>query len=189
MAQAGRREDELAKRYFKDVFRFFRGRGFQHQDAADLTQETFIRIFKHMGELRDEAAITAWIRRIAVNVWKNELRFRHAARRAGAEVPVDAADAKAAGAIEGELAEKGPRAPDALAELLDSEKAAVMQRCLGDLPPRMRQCLLMHTDEGRKYREVADQLGLSIESVKSHIHQARARLTACVERTLGRGWR
>jgi RNA polymerase sigma-70 factor, ECF subfamily len=189
MARAGRREDELAKRYYESVFRFFKGRGFHRQDAADLTQETFIRVFKHVGELRDEAAIATWIRRIAVNVWKNELRFRHAARRAGAEVPVDAADAMAAGTLERELAEKGPRSPDALVELLDSEKAAVMHRCLGGLPPRMRQCLLMHIDEGHKYREVADQLGLSIESVKSHIHQARARLTACVERTLGRGWR
>ena len=174
-------------RYHPRVRRFFKRRGFSDEDADDLTQETFFRVFKHMGGLRNPDAVEPWILSIAASVHKNELRFRHAARRAGKNVSLDAFEGPAADVIAEELMENSPHAPSQLEAALSAEKLEATNRCLDELAPRMRICLLMHVAEGRRYQEVADLLRLSIQSVKSHIHEARRRLQDCLDRRLAGG--
>jgi RNA polymerase sigma-70 factor (ECF subfamily) len=178
---------EIFDRYYGPVRRFFKSRGFSPEDADDLTQDTFSRVFKHMGELRSHAAVEAWILSIAANTRKNELRFRKAARRFGRNVSLDASLESAPDAAEKELVDNSPPVPSQLDAALSSEKLDATNSCLDELPPRMRTCLLMHVAEDRRYQEIADLLRLSIQSVKSHIHQARQRLQECLGRKLAGG--
>lgn len=178
---------EIFERYYGRVRAFFRSRGFGDEDAADLTQDTFFRVFKHMDELRSQAAVEGWILSIADNLRKNELRFRQAGRRFGTNVSLDASLESAPAATEKALVDSSPPVPSQLDAALSSEKLDATNRCLDELPPRMRTCLLMHVAEERRYQEIADLLRLSIQSVKSHIHQARQRLQDCLGRRLAGG--
>jgi RNA polymerase sigma-70 factor, ECF subfamily len=182
-----RRASELFERHYRSVYRYFRRGGYSDQDARDLTQETFIRVFQHMEQLREDAAAVAWLFKIASHVRDNDRRFRRAARRAGIDVPVDAAPAGARDVLEAEILERHQPSTDALTALLHDEQIAITRQCLGELPPRMRHCLLRYADDHRRYKEIAEELGITIDGVKSHIHQARARLKACRERLLPGG--
>jgi RNA polymerase sigma-70 factor, ECF subfamily len=184
---ASKVQREIFARYYGRVRRFFRRRGFCDEDCQDLTQETLLRVFQHMDELRDEASAEAWILHIAANVWKNELRFRKASKRAGTNISVEASLEGAPDAFEATLLDKRPPVPGALDAAVAAEKHEAIHQCLGKLPPRMRICLLKYADKQLQYQEIADDLRLSIQSVKSHIHQARKRLRDCVERALAGG--
>src|SRR5262245_30220625 len=72
---------QVFKAYYGRVYGFFKSRDFADDEALDLTQETFFRVFQNMGNLRSQASLDSWILRIAANVWKNEIRYRHAGRR------------------------------------------------------------------------------------------------------------
>jgi RNA polymerase sigma-70 factor (ECF subfamily) len=175
---------EIFDQYHGLVRSFFRNRGFSDEETSDLTQEALLRVFKNMDKLRSPAARGAWVLRIASNIYKNELRYRKAGKRAGQEVPLDATPEGMASrdvvTIQGGA---GARTP--LDDTLLAERLQAVAACIGKLPPRMRQCLLFYADQERKYQEIADLLHISIESVKAHIHQARLRLRECMARKLG----
>jgi RNA polymerase sigma-70 factor (ECF subfamily) len=181
------REREIFVRYYHPVHRFFMGRGFSHEDAEDLTQDTFARVFKHMGQLENQDVVELWIFSIAANIWKNELRFLQAAKRHAKMVSLDTALQSAPDAIESDLVKNSPDVPNPLDAVLDAERLGATNRCLDELAPRMRSCLLLHVAAGLHYREVAELLQISIHSVGSHIHQAREHLKSCLGRRLDGG--
>lgn len=166
--------EQLFQRYYRPVYAFFARRGFPPADCEDLTHEAFLRVYRSWGALRREDALEAWILRIAANVWKNELRRRAAGKREGTEVELHEDQVAAGGAGAG--AGAGWRR-DPFAALSSSEEVARIEAALARLPPRMRRCILLRAQD-MKYREIADLLRLSIETVKSQIHQARQRLLA-----------
>ncbi|RPH56467.1 RNA polymerase sigma factor [bacterium] len=167
------------------VHRFFKSRGFGEDEALDLTQETFVRVFQSMDELRSRASLDSWILKIAANVWKNEIRFKKAGKRDAREVSLDGGGTEGEGAEVADFARED--APGPLEELLTAERQGALDKCLDALPPRMRRCLVLHVYQERKYQEIADLLEISIQSVKSHIHQAKEKLGECVARRLAGG--
>jgi RNA polymerase sigma-70 factor (ECF subfamily) len=171
--------------YHGRVFRFFKSRRFQDDEAADLTQETFLRVLQNMHHLRSQAALDSWILRIAANLWKNEIRYRKTAKRDAEEVAFEDPE------VQGDAVERAALAmrdePSPLDKTLLAERLAATGQCVDALPPGMRRCLVLYVYQNWKYQEIADILKLSIQSVKSHIHQARQRVTACVARKLAGG--
>lgn len=178
-------DDELRRRferYFGPVYYFFLNRGLPREEARDLTQETFLRVYQSMSGFRGEASFETWMFQIATNLWRNHVRSRHAEKRSAQEVSLEAA------AEEGrQLPLDRPlpgRAPQAgpLDGLLAGEQRAVLRQALAELPPKMRRCVLLRIDQDLKYREIAELLRVSIETVKSQLSQARDRLEAEVGR-------
>ena len=182
-AETDRRE--VFYRYQGRLRRFFRSRGFSEDESLDLTQESLFRVFKEMRGVRSRSSLEAWILRVAVNVWKNEIRHRRAVKRDAPEISLDELDP---GQAESQLASVSTRkSPSPLDEALASERLLAVKRCLRTLPPGMQRCLLLYADQNRKYQEIADLLHLSIQTVKSHIFQARQRLGDCLARRLAGG--
>ena len=182
---AGRREDQgrsddrfqrVFQRYYQPVYSFFRRRGFAEDDSRDLTQETFLRVLTSLGGLRSADSEGTWVLRVAANVWKNELRRRSAGMRAGKEVSLDLEMSRGEAVFDKSLSLRHAQAPDPFDQALAKESFEATGQGLREMPPQMRRCLLLHAVQGRKYREIADLLQISIETVKSHIHQARHRL-------------
>ena len=171
---------ERARRLFADrhgyVLRFFRRQGFADDEARELTQEAFLRVSQSIDTLRSAAAAEAWLRRIMANLWKNEIRRLRTQKRDGQTVPLDEEREEDGGAAERAWA------PDPEREAIGVERLAAVRGCLGELPAGMRRCLMLYAVQERRYREIADLLHLSIETVKSHIHQARRQLRLCVGR-------
>ncbi|MBI3952228.1 MAG: sigma-70 family RNA polymerase sigma factor [Acidobacteria bacterium] len=78
--QAGINREENFRRlfewYYRPVYRFFEKRGFSVDESHDLTQETFIQVYKGMGTFRREARFERWLFQIAANTFQKALRYR-----------------------------------------------------------------------------------------------------------------
>lgn len=168
---ASREEDfrRLFDLYSRRVHQFFLHRGFPPQDCLDLTQETFLGIYRGIGTFRRDSRFETWLFMIATNACRKRLRSRVTAKRAGretgledgegGEIAIPAAD----GAVPGE-------------GLLRKERSRLLREAIEKLPAQMRRCLLLRIDQEMSYREIAEVLRLSPETVKVHLFQARRRL-------------
>jgi RNA polymerase sigma-70 factor (ECF subfamily) len=167
---------ELFDRHYEETLRFFFRRGFRGEEARDLAQETFLRALRGIDSLRDPASARQWLFSIAMNVLRNELRRRAAPKRSSEgqlrEIRQEDEDT-----VEAE-------APDVLDGLLDRERRELLAVAVRGLPPQMRRALFLRFDSNLKYREVAAVMQVSIDTVKSQLAQARARL----RKQLGKGF-
>lgn len=173
------RETEFAtvfERYSPAVSYFFARRGFGPEDCRDLTQETFLKAYRGLARFRDESGLGTWILRIAANVWKNALRSRQAVKRAAATVSLEAVSPTGEESPPLDPGLRQPGAADPLARVLEVESRRMLRDAVGKLPSRMRRCVLLRIDHGLKYREIGAIMQVSVDTVKTQLHQARQRL-------------
>ncbi|HWM94512.1 MAG TPA: sigma-70 family RNA polymerase sigma factor [Thermoanaerobaculia bacterium] len=160
--------EELFRRYHRPVVHFFERRGFSREESRDLAQETFFRVFKHIDGFRGESSVETWLFQVAGNLYKNTLRSQQTLKRDAQEVPLTTEE----GMVE---LDRGSRDRGALASLLAEERAKMLRNAFKDLPPQMRQAVLLRVRD-LKYREIAKLMDVSIETVKAHLYQARQQL-------------
>jgi RNA polymerase sigma-70 factor (ECF subfamily) len=161
----------LFERYYPGTLLFFRNKGFPEQDAFDLTQDAFLRVYRSIELFRRDAKFRTWLLTILNNVWRNELRRLHTGKREAPRISLD------------ETTEEGQRVleipdgsvPEPLTRLQEEERMKDAHEAFESLPPQMRRCVLLRA-QGLKYREIAEVLQVSIETVKSQLHQAKQRL-------------
>ncbi len=151
--------DVLVTRHRRAVYQLCYRYVRHHDDAADLTQDTFVRAWRALPTFRREARFTTWIYRIAVNVSLNKV----SARGPAAE-PIDA---------EALVDHTAPRPGDALA---DAERAAAVRAAVAALPPRQRAALILRTYHDLSHQEIADIVGTSVGAVKANVFHALANL-------------
>lgn len=175
-----RRFRDLFDRYYPAVFAVFMRWGFVRDEAQDLTQVTFMRVFKGMEGYRGDAEWT-YVMQIANRVRLNELRYRKAQIRGVKTESLDELAQPPATIRPDPLTGEPPPTPEDEAlerERLElkQERIRVLREAIDELPPRMRRCLLMRLDQGLKYREIAAALKVSMDAVRSLLFQARKRL-------------
>lgn len=179
--KAGKRVEQNAKLLFDlyahRIFCFFSKQGCSHEDCNDLTQEVFLRVYRGITGFRGEASFETWLLGIASNVWKNALRYQHTPKRSAALVSLEE--------VLESLPADDPPAQDwpepaihatQLDDTLGHEGLWVLRRALLELPPQMRRCLLLRIGQSLKYREIAEIMLISVNTVKSQINQGRERL-------------
>jgi RNA polymerase sigma-70 factor (ECF subfamily) len=161
--------------YSPRLYHFFSRRGFSHSDCLDLTQETFLGIYKGIGAFRRDASFETWLFKIATNAYRKRLRWGVAGKRDAPEIP-----------LEGSVEEGGSMAtlatltatdlPAPGEEMLQRERALILRQAIDRLPEQMRKCLVLRVDHEMAYKEIAVVLRLSPETVKVHLARARRRL-------------
>jgi RNA polymerase sigma-70 factor (ECF subfamily) len=159
----------VAERYRAAIYRYVSRLVANSSLADDLTQETFVRVHQHLDELKEHAALEAWLYRVATNVCYDHFRRRDQ-RQPGLPLP---------GQDDGwdpPVAEADALRPDQLLER--SEMSDCVLRFLIELPEARRRVLILHDLQGYTNPEIARLLGLSLENVKIRLHRARARLRA-----------
>jgi RNA polymerase sigma-70 factor, ECF subfamily len=161
--------------YSRIIYKFFAKRGFNESECDDLVQETFLRVHRNLDSFRGDAQFGTWLFQVSANVYKNELRSRTAQKRDAQEVPLEDGDPQGSGTSGAgvflELEEEG-----ALEGLLTDERSEMLRRAMADLPPQMRRCVELRVSQDLKYREIAVLMGVSIDTVKAHLFQARQML-------------
>ena len=167
--------EQLFRQYSPKVEGWFRRQGLGSQEAEDLTQETFLRVHRGMDNFRGASQPTTWIYKIAMNVLLNYHRDRRAGVRIPATESLEAAGADGWSATQALAAPWHPPVPNPDGSLLDKERLEVLVERLHRLSPRMRECVQFRL-RGLKYREIAILLGVSIETVKVHLHNAKKQL-------------
>jgi RNA polymerase sigma-70 factor, ECF subfamily len=139
-------------------------------EALDLSQDVFIRVFRTIGQFRGQSALRTWIYRIAVNQARNRHRFWRRRRRSD-QVSLDA-HVEAHGDFQCG-AESGP---DRI--LAQKELAARLQDALDALPFDQRTAIVLREVDGLSYDEIAFSLGVAVGTVKSRLTRARQTLRA-----------
>lgn len=166
--------ERLFKLHAKRVQNFFRQRGFSKDEADDLTQDVFLRVFRGIASFRRASGFKTWLFEIADHVYQNELRRRGTGKRKGWETSIETGgrdeDGKPA------AIEPPPSEARALEDVLERERASTLSQAIQGLPDQMRTCFLLRYDQGRKYKEIAVLMKISIDTVKAHLFQAKKRL-------------
>jgi RNA polymerase sigma-70 factor (ECF subfamily) len=150
--------EELYHRYKRRVFALAL-RIVGTNDAEEVAQEAFIRVFRGLPKFRGDAALGTWIYRLAVNA-----ALSHRARRANAR-PIDGDERGAA--------ERALAVPP---ESGDAALRRQLERALALLPVGYRTVIVLHDVEGLEHEQVASILGCHVGTSKSQLHKARARL-------------
>ena len=156
------------------ILRFFAGRGFPLEECRDLAQETFLRAVRGRESFRWDSTVRTYVRRIASNVAHNSIRRRKAGKRDGREVPLDGVKDSIGRPVD--VSDLLRNSPTPLEIALVKERRRLLRQALDGLPPQMRRCILLRIDQDRQYQEIADLLQLSINTVKSHLHEGKKRL-------------
>lgn len=152
---------ELVDRSHETVFRLAAALTGDRDEAADVVQETYIRAWEQIAELRDGAAATAWLGRIARNVAHDRRRSWWSRIRS----PLDAAVEDRAG--------RERAAPGADAALEAAEEARAVRSAMARLPEKHRVVLRLREVEAMTYEDIAAALGLPVGTVESRLHRAR----------------
>jgi len=133
--------------------------------AADATQETFVRVFKHPEALSDGRPVLPWLFGIARNV---SLELRRARMRRDRVIARGSGDA--------DVDAEAPGSPER--DLLGREALRVVGAALGRLSEERRAMLLLRLDHGLSYDDIASSMGISLAKVKVEIFRAREVLRA-----------
>jgi RNA polymerase sigma-70 factor (ECF subfamily) len=137
-------------------------------EALDLSQEVFLRVFRTIHRFRGQSSLRTWIYRIAVNQARNRHRFwrrRHRADQVSLDQHI---------ATHGEFLSGGNTTPDRL--LAQKELATQLQRALESLPFDQRTAIVLREVDGLSYEEIAYSLGVAVGTVKSRLTRARQAL-------------
>ena len=144
-------------------------------DAADTTQEVFLKVFRGMRHFNGQSSLKTWIYRIAVHEASNRRRwwFRHKARETSME-PLENTAAQSSGlAIAESLVDEGESPFESAAH---EEVRARVEEELRKVPEPYRSTVILRDLEEMSYEEIAEVLDISLGTVKSRLTRGREAL-------------
>jgi RNA polymerase sigma-70 factor (ECF subfamily) len=158
--------DEVVREHGDRVYRLaYRLTGNAH-DAEDLTQETFIRVFRSLASYKP-GTFEGWLHRITTNLFLDMARRRSRVRMEGLPEDTDR--------IVGDD-------PSPEQVYSDTHLDPDLQAALDELPPEFRAAVVLCDVEGLSYEEIGATLGVKLGTVRSRIHRGRQALRASLER-------
>ena len=170
----------LIERYHQPIYSLLARTVQDRAEAADLTQEVFVKVFRGVGNFHGESSLRTWIYRIALREASNQRRWwmRHKQQ----EIPIEQE------LIEGESGTP-VRLKDRLVDPAESpldmavhaENRARVEAALRQVPEPYRSTLILRDIEGFVYEEVAEMQGVNLGTVKSRLVRGRALLRNLLE--------
>lgn len=169
---------QLFNQYHCPVIKFFANRGFALEDCREMTQETFLAAYKSLDSFRGDCNSKTWLFSIAKNVWRRTLRDRNRDKRRADVVSLDdLLEDEHPDSVERHL-EGDPHSENPLNRMLAEERVRLVRAALEDLPELMQLCVLLRLDQELSYQEIAVAMQVTLDTVKSQLHQARTKLKA-----------
>ena len=162
--------EKLVTEYEKAVYAIALRMTGNTEDAADMTQETFIKAYNSLSSFRGDSKFSVWLYRIANNVCLDFLRSKN--RRPTVSLSAEDDDGEE---TQLDIADES-QSPELLLE--SSLTRDAVRRGLDSLPPDYKQILLLREIQGLSYEEIAAALGIESGTVKSRIFRARKKLVA-----------
>jgi RNA polymerase sigma-70 factor (ECF subfamily) len=166
--------DELIRATYADVYALCRRMLADPDEAADATQEVFVRVMRSVLGFRGESAFGTWLHRVTVNVCLTALRRRSRARATGmiaGGTPF---------ALPGDEIELSTDAGTPEDRAVTADLAARSEAALALLPEDARAVVVLRDIEGLSTREVAELLGVTESVVKVRLHRAHAKLRTMI---------
>jgi RNA polymerase sigma-70 factor (ECF subfamily) len=146
-------------------------------DAADITQEVFIKVFRSIRGFHGESSLRTWLYRIALHEASNQRRWwsRHKKQEITIDSSVENEDDGSAFSLSATLADHGDSPYDCAAQ---AEVRARVEAALRQLPEVFRTVVVLREIEGFAYEEIAEILNVNLGTVKSRLTRGRSALRA-----------
>lgn len=138
-------------------------------DTYDLSQETFIKVYKKIYQFDGKSKFSTWLYRIATNTCLDEIRRRKGKDTFSIDQTIELED----GQIPSQQVDKNENVEE---KILDKEKKQIIQEALNEMNESHRVILVMRDIKNLSYEEISEILGLSLGTVKSRISRARQAL-------------
>jgi len=152
------------------------------EDAAELTQETFVKVLEKITDFRGKSSFYTWLFRIGVNLTLNFCKRRGRLVMQSIDGSGRDESERATARLSGYLLCREKADPVGLAQ--DKEAREIVLRALGRLDEEQRIVLVLRDIEGLSYQEIAEILDIELGTVKSRISRARAGLRDMLEAVL-----
>lgn len=161
--------ETLMRNYYPRILNFiFKFLG-DRQKAEDLTQEVFLRVYRHVAGYKPRSQFKTWLYTIARNICLNEMR-----RKKERIVSLDDPAGPDGRGFAHRLSDKSVAGPDE--DLIRREKMTLVQAAVNELPEKQRAAVLLRRYEQMSYAEIAVTLNVSEKAVKSLLSRARQNL-------------
>ena len=148
--------NQLVRKYQQKVYWHIRKMVIDHEDADALTQETFIKVWKHLENFRQDAQLYTWLYRIATNECLNFLK----SKKRKFFLPINDVSAELTAKID-------------QSDLISGEEIQLkLQKALLKLPDKQRLVFNMKYYDDLKYEEISEILGTSVGALKASYHLA-----------------
>ena len=164
----------LFETYRSAVQGFFLRRLGSPEAARDLTQETFLKVYRGLEGFRGDGPFGAWLFRIAWNVLRSHGDGSTASRLRSREVQLEDVEME----ISALRSDGGRRPFDAV---LGDERRRILRDAVERLPPQRRKCVVLWAYHELTYKQIAVVMRLSLGTVKAHLAQARQQLGDLVD--------
>lgn len=163
----------LLERYQRPVYSLALRMLRQAEDAEDVTQETFVRVFRALDRYDPNRPFSTWLFTIAARLCVDTIRRRRMKMMSLVRTEAGSDEERTI-----DLEDPGPR-PEDEAERREGE--ARVQSLIDELPPHYRIVVVLRHQQDLSYEEIAEALGLPLGTVKARIHRARALLKRHIE--------
>ncbi len=161
--------NELVKKYEKQVYNFAYRLTGNYDDANDIAQDAFLRVYNAIGGFRGDASFTTWLFRITTNVFLDDRKRARAHPHSSLDEYMDLEESSVARQIE----DPSPL-PEAITE--EKERGEILQGAVQSLPEYQRAMVVLYHTEQKSYEEIAEIMNLPIGTVKSRLNRARLAL-------------
>ena len=156
----------LVERYMKQAYNIAFGFVHSHDDAQDVAQEAFVRVYQSIGTFRGDAVFTTWLYKIVMNLSLNRIRQRKARSRREVELTDEVASAS----------------PDGRPSEEDQEVRLSIERALHELPTLQRATVILRHINGLSTKQVGSILRCSEGTVKTHLFRGIKKMRTLLEK-------
>jgi RNA polymerase sigma-70 factor (ECF subfamily) len=160
--------NELMERHAERLFHYLIRHLHNESDAADVAQETFVRVYQHRARFDASQKFSTWLYTIATNLARDRMKWRARHPEVSLEAEKDGESS-----LESVMPDSSAK-PDET--LLDHERTERVRRAVADLPEELRTALILAEYESRSCAEIAEALKCSVKAVESRLYRARQQL-------------
>jgi RNA polymerase sigma-70 factor (ECF subfamily) len=167
--------NDLMHRHAERLFHYLLRSLQNEEDAADLAQETFARVYQHRARYDPRQKFSTWLYAVASNLVRDRYRWR--ARHPQASLDAESESTEAS--LKDTIACPAPT-PDQ--ELQSSERAETVRHAIAALPEELRQPLILSVYEELPQAEIATILDCTVKAVETRIYRARQQLKTSLQK-------
>lgn len=164
--------DDLVRKHQQRVFNIAYQILRSYEDANEVAQDTFVKVYRHLAEFRGESAFTTWLYQIVTNLSRNRVRFNQR-RHKDDSVSIDATRDDEDGLPLIQLADPA-QTPDRVTAV--NEETMLIDAAMKKISEGHREVLVLRVTQGLSYEEIAAVLACTLGTVKSRIARAREEL-------------
>lgn len=158
--------DKIYNDYYQQVKRTAKSYLRNEEDALDVTQDTFLKVYESLDSYDDSYSLSTWVTEICINKSKDKLRQRKREKKRFAPIT---------GANEHLLdSREDHNTPDSI--LSAEEDGVSISDTFSSLPDNIRQALTLRFSDELSYREVAEKMNVPVGTVKTWVRRGRAKL-------------